>query len=775
MRKIVLFIALLLSVAIPSSAQFVNITDTGVTDASGGVLVSGTECFTPVNNAGTPIPAEYPGGTITKTPKCSVITSGTMIPIQLVSSAVTSPLHLCYQRTVVDNNTGKYVIGALDGYGCVQPTAATNMNTVLPSTPGVSLQTTGPVGPQGIQGIQGIPGTGNAAVGAAGSVQIAGSGGNVAASDKTTILNTKPIGEYLNTARPELAYWLAAFHSCRTQVVGVNVYGTSRSIVDQTVAANGGAEATLSVTFAGRWVNRLATQLGSMCGFHGTGIVPFRWGTGVFASQGLNADYFVVNSGASFTATDTSVGPYQGADAMNITTNANNVAIQLYPRNPDGSLNFLPFDHLLMYCESGPGLNAWTMMIDGATVGTCGGTASSKTAVLATSSAVTLGQHVPVVLCVTSPCSGYAMQVTSGTTGIEVNNLSVGSGSAEIFALVPSTQYAYENLDPNPASLHIIEQACNESGDGFTPTQFQTTLNNMIAHATGLSYPASVLLYSELNDNLPSSSYYPVLIATHLANNTAWVDLKDRWPSTPAFLLGPDGTHESNIGNGEVHSGISSEVIDVGGLSASFATPVTYSIGAHSGAYAGSPTYAPGVFNTAVGGFSASTYIGLGSGSMPAGTTYTVEARLKTTSSIEGLAITGGATSSGGTHFFIGSYTNGHLYINAVDTGYTIDDGNWHHVALVATGTSTAYYADGNLVGTTAGSVTALSDTGGYIGNWCCGALPWTGEVDEVAVWSTAKYSGSTYTVPTSAYVGNESGLISLYHLDGTAIDSTIQ
>jgi len=158
MRKLALLIALFLSVAIPSSAQFVAITDTGVTDASGGVLVSGTECFTPVNNAGTPIPAEYPGGTITKTPKCSVITNGTMTAIQLVSSAVTQPVNLCYQRTIVDNNTGKYVIGVVDGYGCVQPTVATNMNTVQPSTPGVALHTTGPTGPQGPIGATGIQG-----------------------------------------------------------------------------------------------------------------------------------------------------------------------------------------------------------------------------------------------------------------------------------------------------------------------------------------------------------------------------------------------------------------------------------------------------------------------------------------------------------------------------------------------------------------------------------------------------------------------------------------
>jgi hypothetical protein len=132
-----------------SHAQFVTITDTGITDLSGAPLPNGLECFAPVNNQRVPIAANYPGGTITKVPKCSPIVTGVMTPIQLVASNVTSPVNLCYLRTIVDSSTGKQVIGPLDGYACVQPTANTNMNTVVPSLGGLALAVTGPAGPAG--------------------------------------------------------------------------------------------------------------------------------------------------------------------------------------------------------------------------------------------------------------------------------------------------------------------------------------------------------------------------------------------------------------------------------------------------------------------------------------------------------------------------------------------------------------------------------------------------------------------------------------------------
>ncbi len=168
MRKL-LYLWLLLLLPAAARAQFYNITDTGITDVGGNVLVQGTECFTPVRLQRYATPGQYPGGTFIKAPVCSPVVSGTMTPIKLVGSNATSPINLCYQRTV-QNAKGLFVIGPDDGFGCVQITHDTNMNTVpshvagLPEynygagTINITDGGSGPPGPPGAVGATGAVG-----------------------------------------------------------------------------------------------------------------------------------------------------------------------------------------------------------------------------------------------------------------------------------------------------------------------------------------------------------------------------------------------------------------------------------------------------------------------------------------------------------------------------------------------------------------------------------------------------------------------------------------
>ena len=41
------------------------------------------------------------------------------------------------------------------------------------------------------------------------------------------------------------------------------------------------------------------------------------------------------------------------------------------------------------------------------------------------------------------------------------------------------------------------------------------------------------------------------------------------------------------------------------------------------------------------------------------------------------------------------------------------------------------------------------------------------GSIDEVSMWDTVKYSGTSYTAPTTPYAGSETDIVALYHLDG--------
>ena len=137
--------------------------------------------------------------------------------------------------------------------------------------------------------------------------------------------------------------------------------------------------------------------------------------------------------------------------------------------------------------------------------------------------------------------------------------------------------------------------------------------------------------------------------------------------------------------------------------------------------------------------------------------------------------LAGGTVSIG----YMGIDTSGRAIINAAagNSSFTstgsICDGNWHHLALVANGAGCVAYVDGVSIGTSATVQNTSAGSTAVIGSLQSqGNFPFTnGLVDEVANWTTARYTG-TFTPSSSAYTGTETGLVSLYHLDSTPNDS---
>jgi hypothetical protein len=114
-------------------------------------------------------------------------------------------------------------------------------------------------------------------------------------------------------------------------------------------------------------------------------------------------------------------------------------------------------------------------------------------------------------------------------------------------------------------------------------------------------------------------------------------------------------------------------------------------------------------------------------------------------------------------------------------TGSAVNDGNWHHVAIVFNAAAGTLYLDGNRQGST--GATKNTDVGSSTFNGFCvggfgsgGTLPtfdFPGSIDEVCVSTVARYSGATYTVPTSAFDPTVTANIrALYHLDNNGVDS---
>jgi len=122
------------------------------------------------------------------------------------------------------------------------------------------------------------------------------------------------------------------------------------------------------------------------------------------------------------------------------------------------------------------------------------------------------------------------------------------------------------------------------------------------------------------------------------------------------------------------------------------------------------------------------------------------------------------------------------VYFNGTDLTYyvnnvavitsTIAAGNWYHIAVVRSGTSTRMYVNGSQVGST------YNDTNDYgttkplvIGANLNGAADLAGSIDEVRISKgVARYTGASFTVPTAEFTAdvNTSLLLHFNGLDGS-------
>lgn len=93
----------------------------------------------------------------------------------------------------------------------------------------------------------------------------------------------------------------------------------------------------------------------------------------------------------------------------------------------------------------------------------------------------------------------------------------------------------------------------------------------------------------------------------------------------------------------------------------------------------------------------------------------------------------------------------------------------WHHIAYVWDGVDNhSVYIDGTRGINHTASDTAASTGPFYIGEETGGAgRDWDGNIDELRISTTARYSGASFTAPTAAFT-NDSDTVLLLHFDGT-------
>jgi predicted nucleic-acid-binding Zn-ribbon protein len=115
---------------------------------------------------------------------------------------------------------------------------------------------------------------------------------------------------------------------------------------------------------------------------------------------------------------------------------------------------------------------------------------------------------------------------------------------------------------------------------------------------------------------------------------------------------------------------------------------------------------------------------------------------------------------NGKIHFEIDE--NGANYLDLI-TPLAYNDGNWHHVACVRSGTSLKIYMDGSLVtsGNTSGTTNLTNATSVKMGQSPCGNF--IGDLDEVRIWNTARTCEEIKQLYNCELAGNEPNLTAYY------------
>jgi len=112
--------------------------------------------------------------------------------------------------------------------------------------------------------------------------------------------------------------------------------------------------------------------------------------------------------------------------------------------------------------------------------------------------------------------------------------------------------------------------------------------------------------------------------------------------------------------------------------------------------------------------------------------------------------------------------------VTPISSGLPVNDGAWHHVALVAAAKAQNFYIDGRLVGTLSGSISHLDMAKNQLGmGYAAGSWPsgdgwfgFSGLIDEVRIWSSARTQDQIRASMNQRLTGSELGLAGYWAFD---------
>ena len=397
-----------------------------------------------------------------------------------------------------------------------------------------------------------------------GAVDAAVIGGITPGPVSATQLNGLPVSAYINAPRKPLVTWMQALHNAAVQPARVLLPGDSFGICGIYNCTDG------VVNQSNLWTEQLRINLQAQYGSHGTGLLP---AVLVIGSNVLNNAAWSVTGSYAVVGT---LGP--------TIPSVNGTLVHL---SSGATITFndsreIPFDHFSVYYATPTSSSSLALVADGTTsigAATSGSAAASGVAAGGLTShrfdsaSMTLTTHTVTGTC-TGDCYVWAGDGTAGTSGVSVDNVSIGSCPAECFGLAPATQFAFTDLIPGGDQGVIVMHQTNEPGQGYSASSFSTALTAIVTHQQGLSTtaPASVILAVPPVGSIASSTMAAltaVQVALAQTLNVAFVNIQDRWGtsyistsglwdfSTPCV-----GCHPNDKGSRDEYSQIWASFVD---------------------------------------------------------------------------------------------------------------------------------------------------------------------------------------------------------------------
>lgn len=340
-----------------------------------------------------------------------------------------------------------------------------------------------------------------------------------------------------------------------------------------------------------------------------------------------------------------------------------------------------------------------------------------------------------------------------------VNDMN-GAGPDQPYSLEAYNQCIGARFSGRPYSRVTLEPATTSS-NSFVDAAGQTVANQGTQVGLYNTWVRSRV------DGVPYSDIAPAV-------QDAGDPLKWKTNGTP-WAYTPEGIHSQNLGALAIQS---SGALNPTTLAATAGITLNYPSLTATQIAANTVTFGTGKFGQGMTGGQAAV-----PGVTPGCCPYTLEGWAKAASSTLALSPFGDHVLT----FVTDASGNAGIYFLPDGVGAktysttNVCDNNWHHLAMTADqlgnivlyvdGISTLTYSTtynrnlwiasgpGTLTFRASGHSTPYSSPTNVEGKWL-------GSIDEVAMWSFLKYTGN-FTPPAAPYVGNETGLIGVWHLDG--------